>query len=246
MSKPAKIIQIVLLVAIVVAAIRLATDLMERRQNVKDARVATSEPALPPEAYVVPKKLYPHDLKSAQELKQQPVWVIEGYRYAIFPYDKTSKRANFAHDAGTLEPLERLQITAVTTQPTPGAPGQRQILAVFARSAKEFAVPVGVEKEGDYHIYADEMFYYQDPRQLYDFWSPAIWDAISRHQLTAGMNEFQADFAVGMGIPDPGDTPERKVVHYPNGGHPLVVVYREGRAVDIRPETLPKNAGANP
>lgn len=236
MSKPAKIIQIVLLVAIAVAAIRLATDLVERHQSSKNAKTTTSEPALPPEAYVVPKKLYPHDLKSAQELKQQPVWVKEGYRYAIFPYDKGSKRVNFAHDAGTLEPLERLQITAVTTQPTPKAPGQRQILAVFARSGKEFAVPVGVEDNGDYHIYADEMFYYQDPRQLYDFWPPAIWDAISRHQLTAGMNEIQADFAVGMGIPDPGDSPERKVVHYPNGGHPLVVTYRQGHAVDIKPD----------
>src|SRR5690348_5928959 len=234
MSKPAKIIQIVLLVAIAVAAVRLATDLLERHQNPKNAKTTTSERALPSEAYVVPKKLYPHDLKSAQALKQQPVWVIEGYRYAIFPYDKGSKSVNFAHDAGTLEPLERLQSTAVTSQPSPKAPGQRQILAIFARSGKEFAVPVGVEDNGDYHIYADEMFYYQDPRQLYDFWPPAIWDAISRHQLTAGMNEIQVDFAIGLGIPDPGDSPERKVVHYPNGGHPLVVTYREGHAVDIK------------
>lgn len=235
MPKPAKIIQIVLLVAIVVAAIRLATDLIERSHSAKNAKATTSEPALPPEAYVVPKKLYLHDLKSAQALKQQPVWVKEGYRYAIFPYDKAAKRANFAHDAGTLGPLERLQITAVAAQPTPGAPGQRQILAVFARSGKEYAVPVGVEKDGDYRIYADEMFFYQDPRQLYDFWPPAVWDAISRHELTAGMNEIQAGFAIGMGVPEPGDSPERKVVHYPNGGHPLVVTYRQGHAADIEP-----------
>ncbi len=236
MSKSAKIIQIALLVAIVVAGIRLATDLLERRQTAKSAPKAATTPPLPPEAYVVPKKLYPYDLKSAGQLTRQPVWVKEGYRYAIFPYDKSAKRADLEHDAGTLGPIERLQIAAVTAQPTPGTPGQRQVLALFSRNGKEYAVPVGVEKDGDYHIYADEMFYYQDPRQLYDFWSPDVWDAISRHQVTAGMNEIQADFAVGMGIPEPGDSPERKVVHYPYGGHPLVVTYREGRAADIRPD----------
>ena len=35
--------------------------------------------------YVTPKKLYPYDLKSAQQLTQQPVWMKEGYRYTYYP-----------------------------------------------------------------------------------------------------------------------------------------------------------------
>ena len=45
--------------------------------------------------YVVPKKLYPFDLKSAKQLTQQPVWVKEGYRYTYYPYDAARKRTDF-------------------------------------------------------------------------------------------------------------------------------------------------------
>jgi hypothetical protein len=48
------------------------------------------------------------------------------------------------------------------------------------------------------------------------------------------MNEFQADFAVGMGVPQPEQSdPDVKIVKYPNGGHALTVTYRKGRAVNI-------------
>jgi hypothetical protein len=40
---------------------------------------------------------------------------------------------------------------------------------------------------------------------------------------------------VGMGVPQPGGSSESKTVKYPNGGRPLVVTYRDGRAVDIKP-----------
>jgi hypothetical protein len=51
------------------------------------------------------------------------------------------------------------------------------------------------------------------------------------------MNEMQADFAIGMGIPDAGDTSYQKTVHYPNGGSPLIVVYQDGKAAEIKPGT---------
>ena len=83
-------------------------------------------------------------------------------------------------------------------------------------------------------IYADQIFFYEDPRQLYGFWPQEIWQAIRDHEVKPGMNEIQADFAVGMGIPQPeGSDPDEKVVKYPNGGHPLTVTYRKGRAVKI-------------
>jgi hypothetical protein len=79
------------------------------------------------------------------------------------------------------------------------------------------------------------MFFVEDPHQLYKHWEADVWDAISRHEVTPGMNELQADFAVGMGTPDPGSSLE-KTVRYPNGGKPLVVVYRDGKAAEIKPE----------
>jgi hypothetical protein len=47
------------------------------------------------------------------------------------------------------------------------------------------------------------------------------------------MNELQADFAVGMGVPDSGSSSYEKTVRYPNGGKPLVVVYHDGKAAEV-------------
>jgi len=45
---------------------------------------------------------------------------------------------------------------------------------------------------------------------------------------------LQADFAIGMGVPDSGGGSDEKTVRYPNGGKPVVVVYHEGKAADIK------------
>ena len=81
------------------------------------------------------------------------------------------------------------------------------------------------------------MFYYEDPHQLFNFWTPETWQAITRHEVQKGMNEYQVAFAVGMGTPQPGSDASQKTVTYPNGGKPLVVSYQNGRAVDVKPGT---------
>jgi len=108
------------------------------------------------------------------------------------------------------------------------------VMALFAREGKNYAVPIGVEADDQYNIYSDEMFYIEDPHQLYKHWPSDVWQAVDRHEVKPGMNELQADFAVGMGVPDRGDTTYEKTVRYPNGGKPLVIVYREGKAADIQ------------
>ena len=125
--------QAALLVALILAAVRLAVIFQQRRQPATPARPAQRTAPLDPEAYVVPRKLHAYDLISARQLTQQPVWVKEGFRYAYYPFDPSRRRADFRQDAGELGPLERLEISDVTAQPTPGAPGQRQVLAVFAK-----------------------------------------------------------------------------------------------------------------
>ena len=233
----ARLIQVLLLVGIVAALVRLGSVLSERAKTAPQPQAAVARPGLQPEYYVTPKRLYLYDLKAAQQLTQQPVWIKEGYRYTYYPYDASSRRADFQHEAGTLGPIEKLQIKAVTTQPTPGAPGQRQILASFEKDGKNYAVPVGAERAGDFHIYADEMLFYQDPRDLYKFWPQAVWDAIASHQVTNGMNEFQVAFAVGMGIPQASGADNVKIVKYPNGGHPLTVTFENGRVADVHKGT---------
>jgi hypothetical protein len=241
MSEDAKKwIQIALAMAVVVAGVRAGYILYERRadflaaQKQEQAKRAGYSNA---DYYVVPKKLYPFDLESAKQLTQQPVWVKEGYRYTYYPYDAARKRTDFRHEAGLLLPIERLEIKDVVTGIPPGAGNRRQVMAVFQKEGKSYAVPIGFEAEGQYKIYSDEMFFVEDPHQLYKHWPADVWQAVGQHEVKPGMNEMQADFAVGMGVPNAGASSAEKTVRYPNGGKPLVVIYREGKAAEVRAGT---------
>src|SRR5208282_915207 len=108
---------------------------------------------------VTPKKLYPYDLKSAKQLTQQPVWVKEGYRYTYYPYDVARKRTDFGHEAGLLPTIDRLEIKDVVTDIPVGAGNRRQVMAVFEKEGKSYAVQIGFEAEGQFKIYSDEIFY---------------------------------------------------------------------------------------
>ena len=229
-----KYIQVLLAVALIAAAVRLVIIFRERHESAQQAKAKTAPP-LDPTYYVVPKKLYPYDLKSARQLTQQPAWVKEGYKYYYYPYDPVRHRADFAHDAGLLGPIEKLNIRDVVTDVTPGAREQRQVLAVFDKGGKSYAVPIGVLKEGNYRIYSDEMFFIQDPHQLYNVWPKEAWQAIDLHQAKPGMDEIQVSFALGMGVPQPSEDSDVKTVQFPNGGKPVEITFRRGRAVDIRP-----------
>ena len=235
MSEEAKKrIQIALALAIVVAGVRAGYILYQRHEDYVAAQkrqAAKSAGYSNADYYVTPKKLYPYDLKSAKQLTQQPVWVKEGYRYTYYPYDAARKRTDFGHEAGLLLPIERLEIKDVVPD---SAAGKRQLMAVFQKEGNSYAVPIGFDADGQYKIYSDEMFYVEDPHDLYKHWPADVWQAIAQHEVRPGMDELQADFAIGMGVPDAGASPEEKIVRYPNGGKSLVVTYRAGKAAEIK------------
>ncbi|MGA9977771.1 MAG: hypothetical protein WBQ08_03990 [Candidatus Sulfotelmatobacter sp.] len=233
-------IQIALILAMAVAAVRVGVILFERHADdvARANKIKTQNAGYSnPDYYVYPKKLYPYDLKSAKQLTQQPVWAKEGYKYTYYPYDAAHKRVDFAHEAGLLLPIERLEIKDVITDTPPEKGSRRQMLAVFEKDGKTYAVPIGFEADEQYTIYSDEMLFIEDPHVLYKHWSADVWQAVDQHQVKPGMNELQADFAVGMGVPDSGDTSYEKTVRYPDGGKPLVVVYHDGKAAEIKPGT---------
>jgi hypothetical protein len=230
-----KKIQIVLALAIGVAAIRTGYILYQRHSKKAKQTEKIAAPPLNPDYYVTAKKLYPYDLKSAKQLTQQPVWVKEGYRYSYYRFDRTRHRTDFSHDVGQLLPIEKLQIQDVVTDVSPSAPDQRQVMAIFEKEGKSYSFPIGSVRNGNYQIYSDEMLYLQDPHELYRHWSREVWQAIDNHQAKPGMNEIQMDFAIGMGVPERSDRPAVKTVHYPNGGNALTVIYRNGKAEEIKP-----------
>ena len=230
-------LQLALLLAMVVAGVRAGYILYQRHEDrvaAEKQKQAASVGYSNPDYYVNPKKLYPYDLKSARQLMEQPVWVKEGYRYTYYPCDPARKQVDFAHEAGLLLPIEKLEIKDVITAKPAGAGQRLQVMAIFQKEGKTVAVPIGFEADQQYKIYSDEIFFVEDPHDLYKHWPADVWQAVEQHQVKAGMNEMQADFAIGMGVPDAGSSSEVKTVHYPNGGKPLVIVYHDGKAAEIK------------
>jgi hypothetical protein len=230
-------LQLALLLAMVVAGVRTGY-ILHRRQEDRVAAEKQKQAAnlgySNPDYYVNPKKLHPFDLKSAKQLTRQPVWVKEGYRYTYYRYDVANKQVDFGRDAGLLLPIEKLEIRDVVTAKPAGAGQRRQVMAVFQKEGKTCAVPIGYEADEQYKIYSDEIFFVEDPHDLYKHWPADVWQAVEQHQVKAGMNEMQADFAIGMGVPDAGSSSYEKTVRYPNGGKPLVIVYHDGKAAEIK------------
>jgi len=230
-----KRIQIALAVVVVVVGVRAGYILYRRHEdNLAAEKQEQAKKAGYSNAdyYVTPKKLHPYDLSSAQQLTQQPVWVKEGYRYTYYRYVPVVKRVDFAHEAGLLGPLERLEIKDVMAVAAPG--GRKQVVATFDKDGHSFAVPVGYETEGQYRIYSDEMLFVEDPHELYKHWPADVWQAVAQHEVKPGMNELQVDFAVGMGALDAGSSSAERTLRYANGGKPLVVIYRGGKAVEVK------------
>jgi hypothetical protein len=228
MSKNVKVIQVILLVALVLAGIRLLLTLRERKLTI--VAPPKTETALDPDYYVTPKKLHPQDLKDAKELIQQPVWVREGYRQVYYPYGPP---VDFKHEAGKLGPIEKLAITDVVLQPAPD-PAGTQVMAVFEKDGKRYAFSIGAEDKGTYQIYSDDILFVQDPHELYKHWPADVWRAVDNHQVNPGMNELQASFAIGVGIPQGTGASNPKVVNYPNDGHPVAVTFENGKAIDVK------------
>jgi hypothetical protein len=230
MSKTTRIVQIVVLVAIVAAGINLYLTFRERKAGVTVAKPA--EVALDPDYYVTPKKLRPQDLKDAKELTKQPVWVRDGYRYAYYPY---AGHSDFEHPAGTLGPIEKLKIKDVVLDRTPGSASQKQVMAVFEKDGKSYAFPIGVDDNGDYKIYSDDILFIQDPHELYKHWPAEVWQAIDNHEVKPGMNEIQAFFAIGVGSPEGTGMSNPRIVNFPDNGHPLRITFTNGKATEIQP-----------
>jgi len=223
-------IQLVLAVGIVFAGARTAYIFYERHASETETAKKPAPP-LDPDAYVTPKKLHPYDLQSVQQLTQQPVWVKVGYTIKYFPYDLVHHPIDFSHPAGLLLPLEKVEIKqVVVARPTGNA---KPLMAVFEKDGQPYAFWIGSVKGDDYTFYVDDMLFIQDPHELYKDWPAEVWQAIDNHEVNPGMNELQADFAVGLGIPENSSDPKNRTVKYPDGGRPLSVKYVDGKAESI-------------
>jgi len=230
-----KKLQVFLAVAIVLAGGRAAYIVYERHEAMKEDAKPRQETALKADYYVTPKKVHAYDLKSALQFTEQPVWVKYGYQLTYYPYDSKRHKTDFGHEAGVLLPLQKLTIQNVVTDVAPQAPGNKQVLACFSLEGKSYAVPIGAERGSDFKLRADDIFFIEDPHDLYEHWPPDIWKKIDAHEVQAGMSELQASFSIGAGVPEGAGDYGSRTLHYANGGKPLVITFQNDKALEIKP-----------
>ncbi len=231
-----KKLQIFLAIAIVIAGARAAYIVYERHDAMKEAE-PKPQTALNADYYVTPKKLHAYDLKSAHELTEQPVWVKYGYQLTYYPYDRERRKTDFASETGTLAPLQKLAIQDVVEEAVPHAVDTKQVLAVFSLAGKGYAVPIGGVMGEDFKLRADDIFFLEDPHELYKHWPAEMWKKIDAHEVQPGMSELQVSFAIGVGSSEGGGDYGSRTLHYANGGKPLVVTFENDKAVEIKAGT---------
>jgi hypothetical protein len=229
-----KKLQLFLAAAIVLAGGRAAYVVYERHEALKEEAKPTQEAPLKADYYVTPKKLHAYDLKSARQLTEQPVWVKVGYQLTYYPYDRQRKKVDFGREAGTLLPLQKLAIDDVVTDVSLKAPGMKEVMACFSLEGKPYAFPIGAVKGGDFKVYTDQIFFLEDPRELYKHWPADVWSKIEAHEVQPGMSELQASFAIGLGIPEGSGDYGSRTLHYPNGGKPVAIAFQNDKAVEIQ------------
>jgi hypothetical protein len=232
-----KKLQVFLAIAIVLAGGRAAYIVYERHEAMKEDAKPKQEMTLKADYYVTPKTVHAYDLKSAQQFTEQPVWVKYGYQLTYYPYDSKRHKTDFGHEAGVLLPLQKLAIQDVVTDVAPQAPGNKQVLACFSLDGKNYAVPIGAEKGSDFKLRANDIFFIEDPHDLYRHWPADVWKKIDAHEVQSGMSELQATFAIGSGIPEGSGDYGSRTLHYANGGKPLVITFRNDKAVEIKAES---------
>ncbi len=196
-----------------------------------------------PDDDVFLKHEHPMSLKDEKDLKGRTLWMSAGGQMDYYPYN--GHTVGYEHSQGVLLGAEKILVKDAVEQTAPKKAtfripsGDKQVLLLFtlpddhANPDKLYAVPVGDREDGSYNFSTDEIFFYDDPHQLFSYWGPEKWKAIDAHQATLGMNERQVMMALGQVSVDHGDKIGDRSVEFDNQGHPKVITFEDGKATKI-------------
>lgn len=184
----------------------------------------------------------PDTLKDIKDLKGSTLWVSAGGQLNYYPF--VGHAAQYSKSAGTLlgaqpivakDAIEQVAPKSATFR-IPG--GDRQVLLVFTKpnDPKEYAVPVGYRQSGQYTFYTDEVFFYDDPHELYKHWGPEIWKAVDSHQVILGMNERQVELSLGQVSQSTSKDYGNRMVVFANMGKPMAVTFVKNKVTAFRPD----------
>jgi hypothetical protein len=197
-----------------------------------------------PDDLVFLKKERPSSLADVKQMAGTTVWVSAGGQLEYYPY--AAHHANYAKSVGTLLGAEPLAVKDAFEQVAPQSAtfripgGDKQVLLAFTMPKSsdptaEYAVPVGYKQNGQYTFYTDDIFFYDDPHQLFNYWGPQVWQAIDTHQVILGMNERQVQMSLGQVSKPMSEEYGNRLVVYFNLGHPTAVTFVDDKVTGFRP-----------
>lgn len=186
------------------------------------------------------KKKRPDTLKDIKDLKGSTLWVSAGGQLEYYPF--AGHAAQYGKSAGTLLGAEPIVAKDAVEQVAPKAAtfripgGDKQVLLVFTKpnDTKEYAVPVGYRQAGQYTFYTDEIFFYDDPHELYKHWGPEIWKAVDAHEVILGMNERQVELSLGQVSKSTSTDYGNRMVVFANLGKPMAVTFVKNKVTAFR------------
>jgi hypothetical protein len=188
------------------------------------------------------KKKRPDTLKDIKDLKDATLWVSAGGQLNYYPF--VGRAAQYSKSAGTLLGAEPIVAKDAVEQVAPKSAtfripgGDKQVLLVFTKpnDPKEYAVPVGYRQSGQYTFYTDEIFFYDDPHELYKHWGPEIWKAVDNHEVILGMNERQVELSLGQVSKSTSKDYGNRMVVFANMGKPMAVTFVKNKVTAFRPD----------
>jgi hypothetical protein len=215
----------------------------ERTRPEPTTAVATQK--VDPDDLVFLKHERPDSMADIKELFGKTLWVSAGGQMDYYPY--ASHHADYAKPAGTLLGADPLVTKDAIEQVAPKAAtyripgGDRQVLLVFtlpksADPVKQYAVPVGYQEGKTFTFFTDEIFFYDDPHELYKHWGPQIWQAVDSHQVILGMNERQVELALGQVSKSLSNEYGNRLVIFANLGKPMAVTFVKNKVTAFRPD----------
>jgi hypothetical protein len=226
---------------VLILAVGVRVGLIYRERNAPDQSVKpAAREVIPDDDLVFLKKKRPDSMKDIKELVGSTVWVSAGGQLEYYPV--VGHTAQYAKSAGTLLGAEPIVIKDAVEQVAPKAAtfrvpgGDKQVLLVFTKpdDTKQYAVPVGYRQAGQYTFYTDEIFFYDDPHQLYKHWGPDIWKAVDTHQVILGMNERQVELSLGQVSKSTSTDYGNRMVVFANLGHPMAVTFVKNKVTAFR------------
>jgi len=236
--------------SILLLAVGIELAWLHHERSESDKPVETPFVKTDPDDLVFLKQERPSSMADLKDLYGKTIWVSAGGQMDYYPY--TAQHANYAKSAGTLLGAEPITVNSAIEQVAPKSAtfripgGDRQVLLVFTMPkshgsnttgpAKQYAVPVGYQERKDFTFFTDEIFFYDDPHELYKYWGPNIWQAVDTHQVILGMNERQVQLSLGQVSKSVSNDYGNRVVIYANLGHPMAVTFVKNKVTAFRPD----------